>query len=167
MKWYERVFAPFTNYSPAAFKSLPPGDPTVGGPLAPWDVAPYEYAPTLGPVNYAVNPSDLNFVRTSDGKVHGDIDLIIFVYTPAGELINALQQDVHLTAPLEDLRKAVAQGLLWHEEISAPAKGEYFLRIAVRDEHKDRYGAVEMATSDVRSVRPAEAPPAPVAGAEK
>src|SRR5690349_14033894 len=53
MKWYERVFAPFTNYSPAAFKSLPPGDPPVGGPLAPWDVAPYEYAPTLGPVNYA------------------------------------------------------------------------------------------------------------------
>ena len=118
-------------------------------------------------VNYAVNPSDLNFVRTSDGKVHGDIDLIIFVYTPAGELINALQQDVHLAAPLEDLRKAVAQGLLWHEEVSAPAKGEYFLRIAVRDEHKDRYGAVEMATSDVRNVVPVKVTTTPAAGAEK
>ena len=105
-------------------------------------------------VNYAVNPSDLNFQRTPDGLVHGDVDLIIFVYTPDGQLINALSQDLHLAAPLEDIKKAVAQGLLYHEEISTPAKGEYLLRIAVHDEHKDRYGAIEMATSQVRNVVP-------------
>lgn len=108
-------------------------------------------------VNYAVNPADLNFQRTPDGVVHGDVDLIIFVYTADGQLINALSEDVHLAAPLENIKKAVAQGLLWHEEISTPAKGEYFLRIAVHDEHKDRYGAIEMATSQVRNVVPLQA----------
>jgi HK97 family phage portal protein len=54
MKWYERLIAPFANYAPAAFKSdLPPGDPVQGGPLAPWDVAPYSWQPTAGPINYA------------------------------------------------------------------------------------------------------------------
>lgn len=109
-------------------------------------------------VNYSANLHDVNFVRAEDGKVHEDLDLIIFVYTQAGELINASQAEVHIAAPLEDLRKAAAQGLIWHQEISTPAKGDYFLRIAVRDEHKDRYGAVEMATSAVRNVVGLKAP---------
>jgi hypothetical protein len=109
-------------------------------------------------VNYSVNPRDVNFVRAADGKIHGDLNLIMFVYTPAGELINALQSEVHIAAPLEEVRKAAAQGFIWHQEISTPAKGDYFLRIAVRDEHKDRYGAVEMATSAVRNVVGLKAP---------
>ena len=118
-------------------------------------------------VNYAVNPSDLNFLRTPDGTVHGDVDLIVLVYTAEGELINGVQGEVHIAAPLEDVRKAAAHGFVWHEEISTPAKGEYFLRIGVRDEHKDKYGAVEVATSQVRNVVPAQAPPTPAAGAAK
>ena len=118
-------------------------------------------------VNYAVNPSDLNFLRTPDGTVHGDVDLIVLVYTADGELINGVQGAVHIAAPLEEVRKAAAHGFIWHEEISTPAKGEYFLRIGVRDEHKDRYGAVEVATSALRNVVPAQAQPAPAGGAAK
>jgi hypothetical protein len=103
-------------------------------------------------VNYAVNPADLNFVRTADGKVHCDVDLIVLVYTSDGGLLNGIQGEVHIAAPLEDVRKAAVNGMIWHEEISTPAKGEYFLRIGVRDEHKNRFGAVEVATSSMRSV---------------
>ncbi|HEX3572240.1 MAG TPA: VWA domain-containing protein [Acidobacteriaceae bacterium] len=117
-------------------------------------------------VNYVVNPSDLNFVRTADEKVHCDVDLVIVVYTPTGQLINEVQGHVHIAAPLEDVRKAAANGMFWHEEISTPAKGEYFLRIIVRDEHKNRYGAVEMATSEVRNVVGLK-PPADASGAAK
>jgi VWFA-related protein len=118
-------------------------------------------------VNYAVDPADVNFMRTPDGVIHGDVDLIVFVYTAEGQVINALSEDVHLEGPLEDIKKAVAQGLLWHEEISTPAKGEYLLRIGVHDEHKDRYGAVEVATSQVRNVVPVPPPPAATGGAVK
>jgi VWFA-related protein len=103
-------------------------------------------------INYEVNPGNLNFLRMPDGKVHADVDLILFVYTAAGELINAAEGQVHLAAPLEEIKKAVAQGMIWHEEISTPAKGEYFLRIAVRDEHTDKFGAVEVASSQLKPV---------------
>jgi hypothetical protein len=118
-------------------------------------------------VNYAVNPSDVNFVRTPDGKVHADLDLFVFVYTADGQLINALSDEMHIAASLEDIKKAVTHGLTWHQEVSAPAKGEYFLRIAVRDERKDRYGAVEVATSAVRNVLPVKLEPAATGGAAK
>ena len=101
-------------------------------------------------VNYAVDPADVSFVRQSDSTVHGDVNLIVFVYTTDGRLINTLSDHVHLAGTLEEIKKTVADGLICHEEISTPAKGTYILRVAVRDEHKDRYGAVEVATSQLQ-----------------
>jgi hypothetical protein len=95
------------------------------------------------------------------------VDLFIVVYTANGEMINTMSDDMHMSAPLEDIKKAVAQGMVWHEEVSTPAKGEYFLRIVVRDEHKDRYGAVEVATSAVRNVVGLKAPPPDATGGAK
>jgi hypothetical protein len=112
-------------------------------------------------VNYAVDPSGVTFVRMRDGKVHFDVDLLILVYTPDGAMINGMEQDLHLGGPLEDIRKALRQGLAWHEEISTPASGEYFLRIGVRDDRKNRFGAVEVATSQVRNLAPAHPAAAP------
>jgi VWFA-related protein len=108
-------------------------------------------------VNYAIDPADLVFLRMPDGKVHADFDLIIFVFNPDGELLNSQGNSIHIAAPLEDVKKMISQGLLFHEEISAPAKGEYFLRIAVHELHRDHYGAVEVATSAVRNVHVAAA----------
>lgn len=117
-------------------------------------------------VNYAINPGDLIFLRTGDGKIHTDFDLVIFVFNADGELINSLGNSVHLAGSLEEIKKMIAQGILCHEEVSAPAKGEYFLRIAVHDLRRDHYGAVEVATADVRNVKPVilPAPAEPAAG---
>jgi VWFA-related protein len=112
-------------------------------------------------VNYAVDPAGVTFVRMPDGKVTFDVDLLILVYTADGAMINGLERDLHLGGSLEDIRKALRQGLAWHEEISTPAKGEYFLRIGVLDERKNRFGAVEVATSQLRNVEPAHPAAAP------
>ena len=64
---------------------------------------------------------------------------------------------------LDEVKKAAAKGLVWHEEISTPANGEYFLRIGVRDEHRNKFGAVEVATSQVRNLVPTPAAPTPPA----
>lgn len=133
-----------------------------------------EYAPAAGnkvtekahgpyrrySVNYAINPSDLIFLRMADSKIHTDFDLVIFVFNADGELINSFGNSVHIAGSLEEIKKTIAQGILCHEEVSAPAKGEYFLRIAVHDLHRDHYGAVEVATADVRNVKPVVLPPA-------
>ena len=109
-------------------------------------------------VNYAVDPSGLVFVRDASGKVHADFDLLIFVFTANGEVVNSHAGRVSLAMKVEDLRKALARGLVYHQEISVPAKGEYFLRIGVHELHADRYGAVEVATSAVKNVKPVVAP---------
>jgi hypothetical protein len=108
-------------------------------------------------VNYAIDPAGLVYLQGPEGKIHVDFDLIIFVFTPEGELIISKANSVHIAKSLDDLRKMLDQGLIFHEEISAPAKGEYFLRIGVHELHDDHYGAVEVATSSVRNVRPAKA----------
>jgi hypothetical protein len=114
-------------------------------------------AKTHGPyrrysVNYAIDPNDIVFLHNADGKIHADFDLVIFVYNPAGEAVNSLGSTIHIAATLDQVKQMFAQGILRHEEISAPAKGEYFLRIAVHDLHRDHYGAVEVATSQVKNV---------------
>jgi hypothetical protein len=68
----------------------------------------------------------------------------------------------HLTGTEEEIRKAVVHGLQFNQPISAPAKGEYFLRIAVRDRNRDHYGAVEVPVSEVRNLaRPPVPQPLP------
>jgi VWFA-related protein len=105
-------------------------------------------------VNLAIDPAGLTFLRMPDGKVHADFDLLVFVFNPEGELLNSQSESVRLAQPLEEIRKTLAKGLLFHQEVSAPAKGDYFLRIGVHEIHRDRYGAVEVATAAVKNVVP-------------
>ncbi len=111
-------------------------------------------------VNYAIDPRDLIFLRMSDGKIHSDFELLILTYSPDGEVVNAMQSQVHFAGNMDQVKQMLTQGILRHEEISVPARGEYFLRIAVHDLHRDRYGAVEVATSEVRNVVPVTLPAA-------
>lgn len=109
-------------------------------------------------VSYAINPSDITFLRTADGKIHADFELVIFVFDPDGVLVNRLGTSLHIASTLDEIRKNVAHGIQYAQEISAPAKGEYFFRIAVHDFNRDHYGAVEVATSDVKGLTPVAAP---------
>jgi VWFA-related protein len=116
-------------------------------------------------VNYQINPANLVFFRTPDDKVHADFQLLIFVYSADGTVLNLLADTAHITDSDDGVRALAKQGVFCHEQISVPAKGESFLRIAVHDLHRDHYGAVEIATSQVKNIvppqpAPATAPPA-------
>jgi hypothetical protein len=112
-------------------------------------------------VSYAIEPSDITFLRAPDGKIHAAFELVVFVFNPAGVLVNRLSTELHIASPLDELKKSVANGIQYRQEISAPAKGEYFLRIVVHDLTRDRLGAVEVATSEVKNLQPPAAPPPP------
>jgi hypothetical protein len=134
--------------------------------VAPGNIA---HATTKGPfrrynVGYAINPSDIAFLRNADGKVHADFDLSVLVFDPDGAVVNSLGQSIHVTATLEEIKKAVEHGVLYNLQVSAPAKGEYFFRIAVHDLNRDHYGVVEMALADVKNLT---LPPMPAAPAGK
>jgi VWFA-related protein len=116
-------------------------------------------------VNYAIDPSGITFLRTADGKIHANFELVIFVFNPDGVLLNRLIADLHVASPMDELRKNVANGIQYHQEISAPAKGEYFFRIVVHDLTRDRFGAVEVAASEVKNLQLPTAPPTPATSA--
>jgi VWFA-related protein len=109
-------------------------------------------------VNYAIDPTGVTFLRTPDGKIHADFELVIFVFNPEGVLVNRLGTTLHISSTLEEIRKNVAHGIQYGQEISAPSKGEYFFRIAVHDLNRDHYGVVEVAASDVKGLTPVSAP---------
>jgi hypothetical protein len=112
-------------------------------------------------VSYAIEPADITFRRTPDGKIHADFELVIFVFNPSGILVNRLSTSLHIASSLVEIKKNVANGIQYRQEISAPAKGEYFFRIVVHDLPHDRLGAVEVATSEVKNLPPPTAPPPP------
>lgn len=112
-------------------------------------------------VVYGIDPRDVGLLRTSDGTVRADIDLIVYVYTPAGDLINTFRGELNLQTSVEQMKQIAVRGIFRTVEINTPAKGEYFLRIAVHDRYLDHFGAVEVATSEVRN----EAPKSATAGA--
>ncbi|HEY4379665.1 MAG TPA: VWA domain-containing protein [Acidobacteriaceae bacterium] len=105
-------------------------------------------------VNFQIDPKDIVFFHGPNGKILSDFDVIIFAFTSDGELVNSLSRTIHISTTLDQVRQMFAEGVFDHEEISTPAKGEYFLRIAVHDLHRDHYGAIEVATSSVRNVVP-------------
>ena len=113
-------------------------------------------------VTYAVNPGDMTFLRKPDGKIHADFELVVFVFDADGVLVNREVTELHIASTLEEIRKSVAHGIQYAQQISAPAKGQYFFRIAVHDVNRDRYGVVEVATSEVKGLPPV-AVPAPTA----
>jgi len=112
-------------------------------------------------VSYAIEPADITFRRFPDGKIHADFELVIFVFNPAGVLVNRLSTELHIASSLDEIKKNVARGIQYRQEISTPAKGEYFFRIVVHDLTRDRLGAVEVATSEVKNLQPPTAPPPP------
>jgi|GEM_PF-3247339 len=131
----------------------PEDNPAEGNTLAPKTRGPYRrYS-----VNYAIEPTDLSFVRASDGKVHADFELMIVAFDPTGVVVNSTDSTVHIAGTLDEIKALVTRAIFYHAEISTPVKGKYFLRIGVRDLLRDRYGAVEVATSEVRNLVPSAA----------
>ena len=115
-------------------------------------------------VNYQIDPAGLVFFHGPDGKVHSDFDLLVYVFTPQGERVNVVRDARSFVGSDAQVRDFFQHGIVQHLEVSVPAKGEYFLRIAVHDLHRDHYGAVEVATSQVKDIAPA--PPAPTVPAQ-
>jgi VWFA-related protein len=113
-------------------------------------------------VSYAISPNDITFIRKPDGKIHANFELVVFVYNPDGTLVNRLSTPLSIASTMDEIVKSVAQGIHYTQEVSVPVKGEYFLRIAVHDLQRDRFGVVEVATSDVKNLMlPTAAPPPP------
>ena len=115
-------------------------------------------------VNYAASPSDLGFKNVGPGKYDIALQFMVFVYDANGVLMNSLGSTIRATVTPANVKAMMETGLQFHEVVSVPAKGEYFLRIGVHDLLVDHVGAVEVPVDAVKNTPVIEIPkpkPAP------
>ena len=149
------------------FKALvvpagPPTDETVaeGNLLTPSVRGPFRrYS-----VNFAAVAQKVSLRTLSAGSYQAHLEFVVIVYSADGEVQNRFGQSVTARLGLDELKELQRTGIQYHQVVSVPAKGEYFLRIAVHDLNADRIGALEVPVSSVRNlatVGPQPTVPAP------
>jgi len=100
-------------------------------------------------VNLAAGLHGISFAQTADGRRHGSLEFVIFVYDNDGKLVNSLGTPIKADFDNAQYLKVLQHGIPFHEEVSVPAKGEYFIRVVVHDLQGDHVGAVEVPVSTV------------------
>jgi VWFA-related protein len=110
-------------------------------------------------VTIAADPSAIIFTPAANGNHHASLLFRTYVYSRDGRLINASSRidDSDLAPTLYE--RALHSALFFHQEISVPVKGEFYLRIGVHDDVADHDGAVEIPVDSVKDLPPLTLPP--------
>ena len=99
----------------------------------------------------AAQTGDMTFSMTPDGVYHGAFDFISVVYDPDGRATNLCANTMNADLSAAQFAETLKSGVRIRQEIDAPAKGSYFLRIGIHDRSSDRVGAVEIPLSGIKS----------------
>jgi VWFA-related protein len=118
----------------------------ISGPYRRYDIA------------IAADPSAIEFTPTADGGRHVNLQFRTYVYSRDGKLMNTSSRvrEEDFTAALYN--RALHTGLFFHQQISVPLKGEFYLRIGVHDVTADHDGAVEVPVDSVKNLPVLAAP---------
>ncbi|WP_158944218.1 VWA domain-containing protein [Granulicella sp. S190] len=110
-------------------------------------------------VTIAADPSAIIFTPAANDNHQVSLLFRTYVYSREGRLINTSSRidDSDLSPILYE--RALHTGLFFHQEISVPVKGEFYLRIGVHDDTADHDGAVEIPVNSVKDLPPLTLPP--------
>jgi hypothetical protein len=124
---------------PVAEGNVP--DPTASGP---WQ----RYS-----LNYAADARHIQFAPNADGTFKVSLEFAVLVYDDQGKLYNS-NRKVAVADSITAAKKAtmLKSGMQFHQEISVPVKGNYYIRAGIHDRGNDAMGAVEMEVNDVKAV---------------
>jgi VWFA-related protein len=101
-------------------------------------------------VSVRADACDVHFTRGADGTRSGALQFVTVVYTPIGEQVNSVQTSATFDLSEQEYRKLVKEGLPALQQIAIPVKGNYFIRIGVRDLASGKVGALQIAADQVR-----------------
>jgi VWFA-related protein len=110
-------------------------------------------------VTFVANPRVVNCAAGADGLHHCALAFLTFVYDGDGVPVNMQINDLTFNIPPEKYADAMNHNIIYRQEISVPVKGEYYLRIGMRDGNTDNVGALEVPVSAVAKLTPAAALP--------
>jgi len=115
--------------------------------------------PIKGPfLRYAIDfvtlPSDFKLASKPDGTRTGAIDFSVYVYSPDGVQLNSVGNTIKYNFPPAAYQDFLNKSVNYHLEVSAPVKGESYLRIVIHDLASNRFGAVEVPVSTISKLPP-------------
>ncbi len=90
----------------------------------------------------------------ADGNHHCSVEVWTFVYNTDGEKLITVSNRLHTKLTPAEYTRLLAGGMAFHQEISVPVKGQYFLRTAIHDMTSDRVGSVELPVAAVVRLEP-------------
>jgi hypothetical protein len=108
-------------------------------------------------VLYSVALKDENCILSSDHSYHCELEFFTIVYDVDGVMLNQQSNAIRANIPAERYAAVRQSGIQYRQEISAPVKGETYLRIGVHDYTTDHVGALELPL-----VAASKLPPLPV-----
>jgi VWFA-related protein len=113
-------------------------------------------------IDYAADPRPIRFTVSPQGNYEGQVQFIVFVYDQDGQLISSTGSEIHTSIPPASFSAMLRTGIQFHQQVSIPVKGNYYLRIGVHDIAGDHVGAIEVPVASVTKLPPADASlPAP------
>jgi VWFA-related protein len=112
-------------------------------------------------VVFAITPRQINFATGQDGAHHFGLEFVTLVYNPNGELVNQQANGVVASIPDAKFADTLKRDIIYRQQISVPAKGEYYFRMGMRDRNTDSVGALEIPIGAVAKLQPASAAAAP------
>ena len=115
-------------------------------------------------IDIAADERDVQITPTPDGHYQFAVEVLTLVYDASGTIVNRVTQRARGNLSLAVYANMARVGLPFHQEVSVPATGEYYLRTAVHDLETDHFGAVEIPVASVSKLAPltaSAAAPAP------
>ena len=109
-------------------------------------------------IDYAADPHDVRVAPQPDGTSLMGLQFVIYLYDQDGNLINVAEDKTHAELDTAGLASFRTHGIPWHQEISVPIKGTYYLRIGLHDVIGDRVGAIEVPIASVKNLAPPTPP---------
>jgi hypothetical protein len=111
-------------------------------------------------VKFTIDPAQVKCDATPDGVRHCTLEFRAYVYDPGGAQVNVRSDGVKVNMPAANDASLPPRKIVYPLQISAPVKGDFFLRIGVRDVANDRLGALEVPIASVAELPPASQAPA-------
>jgi hypothetical protein len=105
-------------------------------------------------VLFRVDPRTLTAQAQPNGDHHLDLGFATYVYDDKGKLINTMASRVANELNQAHFDAMQQEGLAYSQQVSVPAKGQYFLRIGIEDGASNRVGALEVPVSRVAKLPP-------------
>lgn len=117
-------------------------------------------------VEFRVSPKELDCEQSPDAEHHCILDFSTYLYDVDGVLLNSQNNGIKINLSPAQFASALNNYFRYRQLISVPVKGEYYLRVGLRDGVNDHLGALELPVAAVAKLKPIDADaaaPAPAA----